>query len=67
MKKYVNCYYCGKRIYENEMAVQQRYHTQFYCSCRCFASDTNLCCIITLNDELLKEDNLSWDGGCVDE
>lgn len=61
MKKYVNCYYCGKRIYENEIVIRQRYHTQFYCSYRCFASDTNLC-ITTLNDELLKEDDLSWDG-----
>lgn len=62
MKKYVNCYYCGKRIYENEIAIRQRHHTQFYCSYRCFASDTNLCTTTILNDELLKEDDLLWDG-----
>lgn len=62
MKKYVNCYYCGKRIYENEIVIRQRYHTQFYCSYRCFESDTNFCITTLLNDELLKEDALLWDG-----
>lgn len=62
MKKYVNCYYCGKRIYENEIAIQPKYHTPFYCSYRCFAMDNKLCTTVKVNDEILEEDNLSWDG-----
>lgn len=51
MKKYVNCYYCGKRIYENDIAIQSRYHTPFYCSYRCFAMDNKLCTTVKVNDK----------------
>lgn len=62
MKKYINCYYCGKRIYENTTAIRRRGCIASYCSYRCLVIDNKFCTMVTVNDKLLEEDNLSWDG-----
>lgn len=59
--KNVRCWHCGKKIHEGEECFKQRGHVAFYCSIRCYALDTKALEILTLSDELLKEDEIEWD------
>ena len=62
MGRYINCYYCAKKIYENTIAIRRRGYIASYCSYRCLVFDNKLCTTVKVNDEILEEDNLSWDG-----
>lgn len=61
-KKYMECIYCGRKIYENEIGIRRKGFAHFYCSYRCLVKDHGLSETTTVCDEVLNEDNLTWDG-----
>ena len=62
--KYMECIYCGKKLFKNSKVIRHKGLTGNYCSLECAALNSNLFEEDILTDELVADDklcnNIDW-------